>query len=96
MWRKWAGTTAAAATWFRRAAEQGDVESQYRLAIALYIGIGVPQDYVHSHMWFNLAAASGKAEAAALRAGVAKLMSPEQVGEAQALATAWSVKPIQR
>jgi TPR repeat protein len=82
-----------AATWFRRAAEQGDVESQYMLGIALYIGMGVPEDYLHAHMWFNLAAASGNSEAAVGRDGVAKYMSPEQIGEAQALATKWHRRP---
>jgi TPR repeat protein len=82
-----------AATWFRRAAEQGDVESQYMFGIALYIGMGVPEDYVHAHMWFNLAAASGNTEAAVGRDGVAKYMSPEQIGEAQALAANWHPRP---
>jgi TPR repeat protein len=79
--------------WFRRAAEQGDVESQNKLGGALYIGIGVPQDYVHAHMWFNLAAASGNAQAAMGRDAVAAYMSPEQIGEAQALAANWRPRP---
>lgn len=75
--------------WFRRAAQQGDVESQYMLGEALYFGKGVPQDYVHSHMWFNLAAAAGKLEGIAGRELVARAMSPEQIGQAQSLATNW-------
>jgi TPR repeat protein len=75
--------------WFRRAADQGDVESQYRLGLALYLGTGVPQDYVQAHMWLNLAAASGDFKAHGLRDAVATHMSPEQIGQAQDLATKW-------
>jgi TPR repeat protein len=81
------------ARWFRRAAEQGEVESQFMLGAALYVGMGVPQDYIHAHMWLNLAAASGNSEAAVGRDGVAKYMSPEQIGEAQALAANWRPRP---
>lgn len=84
---------AVATSWFRRAAEQGDEDSQYMLGVALGVGMGEPQDYIHAHMWLNLAAARGNSEAAAYRDGLAEHMSPEQVGEAQALATNWSAKP---
>jgi TPR repeat protein len=81
------------ARWFLRAAEQGDVQSQYMLGTALYVGKGVPQDFLHAHMWLNLAAASGNSQAASLRDGVAKEMSAEQIGEAQALAAGWHPRP---
>jgi uncharacterized protein len=47
-----------AANWFRRAAEQGQVEAQYNVGLMYGAGMGVPQDYVQEHMWLDLAAAS--------------------------------------
>ncbi len=38
-------------------AEQGNATAQYRLGFMYADGEGVAQDYVLSHMWFNLAAA---------------------------------------
>ena len=52
-------------------------------------GLGAPQDYVKSHMWFNLAASRGEAEAVTERDALAGRMAPEQVAEAQKLAAAW-------
>jgi TPR repeat protein len=52
-------------------------------------GHGVPQDYVQAHMWFNLAGASGNADAVKNRETVAAKMTPEQISEAQRLAREW-------
>ena len=49
-------------------------------------GLGVPQDYVTAHAWFNLAAAQGNDEAAAGRDEVAEQMTPQQLSSAQDLA----------
>ena len=49
-------------------------------------GRGVVQDYVLAHMWNNIAAAKGNDSAKEKRDGVAKLMSPSQIAEAQKLA----------
>ena len=55
-------------------------------------GLGVPQDYIQAHLWFNLAAArfpaaeKEKREAATEhRDTVGAKMTPEQVAEAQKL-----------
>tara|TARA_R110000772_G_scaffold223546_1_gene334087 strand:- start:7436 stop:7759 length:324 start_codon:yes stop_codon:yes gene_type:complete len=40
-------------------AEQGDAMAQGYLGNRYCFGIGVPEDYVKAHMWYNLAAASG-------------------------------------
>ncbi len=53
------------------------------------MGLGVTQDYVRAHKWFNIAAARGYADAAKNRDNVAKRMTPAQVAEAQRLARVW-------
>jgi hypothetical protein len=53
-------------------------------------GQGVPQDYVAAHMWLNLAAAQGNANASESRDIVANRMTPEQIAEAQRLAREWT------
>jgi hypothetical protein len=73
-------------------AGQGDAKAQGDLGIAYVKGEGVPQDYVLAHMWFNLAAAQGNEDARQNRDSVAKVMTPDQVAEAQRLARQW--KPV--
>jgi hypothetical protein len=50
------------------------------------------KDYVIAYMWLNLAAACGKKEAAENRDVIARLMTPEQIGEGQKLAREWKPK----
>jgi TPR repeat protein len=52
-------------------------------------GYGVPQDYAQAHMWFNLAGASGDADAIKKRDTIARKMTPDQIAEAQRLAREW-------
>ncbi len=47
---------------------------------------GVPMDYVRAHMWFNLAAAQGFADAVKNRDMFTKVLTPQQMAEAQKLA----------
>jgi TPR repeat protein len=49
-------------------------------------GQGVPLDNVQAYAWFDLAASSGDAEAAAKRDALAANMTPAQIAEAQKLA----------
>ena len=49
-------------------------------------GQGVPMDDVRAHMWFNLAAVKGDANAVKSRDLAAKLMNAQQIAEAQKLA----------
>ena len=51
-----------ATRWFRRAAEQGDVNAQLSLGLHL-IGEGVPQDEVEATHWFRRAAEQGEGTA---------------------------------
>ncbi len=80
---------AAAAGWYRKAADQGDALAQSNLGVMYAKGQGVPQDYVQALKWFNLGATSGDASAAKNRDIVASEMTPAQIAEAQRLASAW-------
>jgi TPR repeat protein len=85
---------AQAAMWLRKAAEQGDAEAQFEVGTMYFAGRGVPQDFVQTHMWFNLAAAgapSAEARDRAVKArdGLAHMMTPDQLAEAQRLAREW-------
>ena len=87
---------AEAVKWYRKAAEQGNAPAQALLGIAYDSGRGVPQNYVQAHMWLNLAASrsSGKDRDIAVRTReiVASAMNPQQIAEAQKLASEW--KPM--
>jgi len=45
---------------------------------------------VQAHLWTNLAAAGGNATAARARDGFSRVMSADQIGEAQRLARDWA------
>jgi uncharacterized protein len=85
--------------WYRKAADQGDVDAQLSLGLMYDKGEGAPQNYVQAHMWFNLAAANPASEkeehedAARNRDLVARKMTPAQIAEAQKLAHEWKRKP---
>jgi TPR repeat protein len=74
------------------AAERGDAFGQYHLAQLYGTGSGVELDYVQAHKWVNLSAARGYSDAAKSRDIYAKLMTPEQIAEAQKLARAYVAK----
>jgi TPR repeat protein len=54
---------ALAATWYRRAAEQGHAEAQNSLGSMLQADDGIAQDYVEAVRWYQAAADNGIAEA---------------------------------
>lgn len=79
-----------AISWFRKAAEQGHAEAQHALGLMYrYHAAGLPQDVVLAYMLWNLAAASGNANAVEQRAAIARRMTPEQIEEAQAMSRSW-------
>lgn len=90
-----------AARWFRLAAEQGMPDAQIELGQLYEQGLGVPQDFVMAHMWFNVAASllgniyvhGDRLDAVSLRDTVAARMTREQVAEAQSLARDWKPTP---
>jgi uncharacterized protein len=75
-----------AAIWYRRAAKEG-LPPRERLGEMYERGLGVPQDYVEAHMWYNVAAASGSDEAALNREELSRMMSASQIQSAQERAT---------
>ncbi len=78
--------------WFRRAAEQGHAEAQHAMGLMYrYHQAGMPQDMVLAYMLWNLAAASGNMNATNQRAAIARIMTPEQIEEAQSMSRAWRV-----
>lgn len=77
---------AEAVMWYRLAAAQGNSTAQANLAGMLGTGDGIDKDYLRAHMWYNLAASSGNENAVKGRALVAKLLTPEGVSQAQAMA----------
>ena len=78
--------------WYRRAAEQGNALGQNNLGTMYHNGHGELQDYVRAHMWFNLAAANGSPNAPKNRDIMTKLMTPQQLAEAQRMAREWVEK----
>ena len=54
---------AEAAKWFRKAADQGDVDTQFNLGAMYVNGEGVPQDHAEAVKWFRKAADQGDADA---------------------------------
>ena len=67
-------------------AAKGEAEAQYNLGLMYGKGQGVPMDDVRAHMWFNLAAVKGDADAVKNRDIAASKMTPQQMAEAQKLA----------
>jgi TPR repeat protein len=68
------------------AAEQGDVDAQYRVGLIYAEGRGVAQDEVKSFYWLSRALQQGDAGAQTLLQVVAAAMTPEQHREAMELA----------
>ncbi len=52
-----------AAKWYRKAAEQGDADAQFRLGVMYHEGEGVSQDYTEAAKWSRKAAEQGDASA---------------------------------
>ena len=84
-----AGRYAEALKEWRASARKGDPRAMLALGRAFVKGLGVPQDFIEAHKWFNLAAARGDAKAAAERDALAKQMTAEERAEARKLARAW-------
>ena len=81
--------------WTRKAAEQGFAPAQNALGLCYSKGRGVAKDYVEAYKWFNLAAAKGGELADDAKVNLAmaeRVLTPEQIAEAQRLALAF--KPV--
>jgi clan AA aspartic protease (TIGR02281 family) len=88
----------------QKAADRGSADAQSVLGEMYRDGRGVPQDYVRAHMWLNLAAARSddfthqmavkareytREMAAKSRDEVAVKLTPDQIIEAQRMASEW-------
>ena len=73
----------AAARWYRKAADQGNEVAQFKLGYMYYYGEGVPKDYLLSYAWSSLAAAQGQKYAKDIRDSLERIMTPNQIAEAQ-------------
>jgi TPR repeat protein len=78
-----AGDYGAALQEWRPLAEQGDDWAQYSLGQMYRLGDGVLQDYVLSHMWYNISGANGYAASSDSRDLVVQTMTREQLADAQ-------------
>jgi TPR repeat protein len=95
---KTSGNLDEALTWYRRAADQGDVDSEVVLALAYAKGIGVEQSDVEAYKWYDIAAslakyADVKDDVVKRRSEIARAMSPAQIDEAKKLSGAWKARP---
>ncbi len=82
-----------AAHWLLKAANAGHPEAMHHLGMMYMIGNGVPKNRTEAYIWFNLAAAEGNQQAFIARADVAKLLSAEQIDEAQTRSREWQATP---
>lgn len=84
-----------AAYWLRKAAEQGRVKAQVMLGSMYTFGVGVPLDWALAYALFSHAAANGDEDededASTRKEIVAKMMTPEQIKEGEAIASQWKV-----
>jgi TPR repeat protein len=77
------GDYATAARQFESVAREGDSDAQYWLGRIYADGLGRPRDPVTAYGWFDRAAAQGHHDASVLRDGLAPLLTPDQITEAQ-------------
>ena len=75
-----------AVKWFRKAAERGDQSGQYMLGLSYQYGKGAPSNNVEALKWFNLSAAQDYEIAKRTQSEIGRLMTKEEIAEAQKLA----------
>ena len=78
--------------WFTQAANQGDARAQFNLGMMYRNGEGAPRDYVQAYFWWSLAGAQGETEARRNIDATEKLMSTEQIAQAQYLSREWKAQ----
>ena len=78
--------------WFQKAADQSYAGAQLNLGIMNYKGEGLPRDYVKAYVWVNLAAAQGQEDAVKLRQELTRIMTADQVAQAQEMSRNWQPK----
>lgn len=84
---------AQAAIWYRKAADQGNAEAQYRLGDLYFNGKGgLKQSYEEAFFWFSLAAQAGPKPFAADRDDTKSRLTAEQLADVQKRLEIW--KPV--
>ena len=88
------GNLDEALLWYRRAAEQGDVDAEIVLALACAKGIGVGQSEIEAYKWYEIALSLAKYadvrdDVVKRREELARAMSATQIDEAKKLAAEW-------
>jgi len=75
----------------REAAQRGNAQAQAQLAALYGLGLGLPQDWVHAHMWASVAAIQGfdGEETRSFRDQIAEEMTAEELAESQRLVQEW-------
>jgi TPR repeat protein len=76
--------------WYRKAAERGNQDAQYRLAAAYFNGDGVPTEDATAYFWLKLSQMHDGLDA------VGDLLSPEQRTEVEQRCREWveSHRPV--
>jgi uncharacterized protein len=80
---------AKAVMWYQKAASSGNAHAQQNLGVAYISGDGVAIDLVLGYAWSNLASGQGNVDAGKNRNIAATRMSPNEIAEAQRLASNW-------
>jgi TPR repeat protein len=80
-----------AAKWYRKAADQGNAEAQYRLGDLYYNGKGeVAQSYEEAYFWFALSSKAGNKNFVGDRDETANHLTPEQLAAVQKRVDEWA------
>lgn len=81
-----------ASKWFRKAADQGSREAQYRLAVNCEKGDGEPKDAVEAYAWFSVASERGHRLALNGREHLTHLLSRNEIEEGNRKAFAYATR----
>lgn len=69
--------------------EESSHEDLLQMGLIYSTGLGVEEDFIEAHKWFNLAALRGNEDAKVYRKDMAEQMSSEEISEAQKSARMW-------
>lgn len=78
--------------WLQLAAAQGHANAQYHLGLMHKDGRGTEKNFVEAYKWLNLSATRGSPNAGVMMETVGRLMSREQIAEAQRAAMNFTVE----
>ena len=78
--------------WFKKSAEQGFAPAQINLASMYRYGEGVKENRIRALMWYELATVDGNPNALTIRNTFRKMLTLQEVREAEKLAKACSLR----